>query len=63
MMAEINVDAFRKKQQDGVSIGGIYCSCCNPWFGKWRAKLNKIARAKLKRSDRNEQQKEKDENC
>lgn len=50
------MDAFREKQNDQCGPGGVGCHCCNPFKGnrnpRDQAKLNRIARTRLKRDDK-----------
>ena len=43
------MDAFKEQQMKSVGIGGLTCSCCNDYFGKNKRKLNREARARLKK--------------
>lgn len=40
-------DEFRR-ELDKFGPGGVKCQCCNPFFGKERKKLRRLARARLK---------------
>lgn len=43
------MDDYKKEMQCKCSVGGIHCSCCNPYTGKDKKMLNRIARSMLKR--------------
>lgn len=49
------MDAFKQKMTKKCEIGGIKCSCCNPFHpsdrDKTKKKLNRLARRTLKASD------------
>jgi len=47
-------DIFKAMQERTCAVGGIKCPCCNMWKGHERAKLNRIARHKLKQRDAKE---------
>lgn len=46
---EYMADEFTKCQNYLCGIGGVKCPCCNKNRGKGRAKLNRLARRKLKK--------------
>jgi len=48
------VDKFKQCQHKGVGIGGLYCQCCNDYYGADKAKLNRAARARLKEDTKKE---------
>jgi hypothetical protein len=48
------MDEFKKCMNQACSIGGVHCDCCNPYQGKNKPKLNRIARRKLKQQTSNE---------
>lgn len=41
-------DEYRKMMNKNCGIGGMKCFCCNIYFGKDKAKLNRWARAQFK---------------
>lgn len=43
------MDTFRSEQNKKVGGGGIFCPCCNKYFKKDKAMLNRLVRARLKR--------------
>ena len=45
-------DRFKKLMHKRCGVGGIHCYCCNMYKGKFRRKLNKLARTELKRQDK-----------
>lgn len=50
------MDEFKQKMNKRCEIGGIHCSCCNPYHpkknrGKDKKKLNRFARRILKQED------------
>jgi hypothetical protein len=50
------MDKYKTKMSERCAVGGIHCSCCNPYHpkknrGKDKKKLNRIARHKLKQED------------
>jgi hypothetical protein len=45
------MDKFKSKMNQRCEVGGMKCSCCNPYHGKDKKKLNRIARRSLKRDD------------
>jgi len=52
------MDAFKTNQHKYCSVGGIHCPCCNSFTGKDKAKLNRLARRKMKRDDYKENKNE-----
>ena len=42
------MDKFTEKQNDICDVGGVHCDCCNPYKGKKRKVLNRMARKQLK---------------
>jgi hypothetical protein len=48
------MDSFKKIQHEKSIVGGIYCACCNPFFGKSRKVLNRVARRVLRQRDKKE---------
>lgn len=47
-------DLFRRIKDKMLGGGGAKCDCCNPFFGKDRKKLNRIARSIMKEVTREE---------
>jgi len=45
-------DEFNNQKKKHIGLGGIKCHCCNNFHGKSKKKLNRIARARLKRIDK-----------
>lgn len=52
------MDKFKEVQNSCCGVGGINCTCCNPYYGKTKKFLNKIARSILKRITKKEIEKE-----
>lgn len=50
------MDKFKQKQNLYLGGGGygIHCYCCNPFFGKRKPILNRIARTNLKKDTKKE---------
>ena len=48
------MDIFKAEMNRRTGVGGIHCDCCNPYFGKEKRILNKMARQRLKRELRKE---------
>lgn len=48
------MDDFKKCMNQKCDIGGVHCDCCNPYHGKSKPLLNRIARRKLKQQTSNE---------
>lgn len=50
------MDAFKQKMTNQCGVGGIKCSCCNPFHpsdkDKTKKKLNRLARRTLKQDDK-----------
>ena len=44
------MDDYKTQLQLKCSVGGIHCACCNPYFGKDKKMLNRMARTMLKRN-------------
>lgn len=42
------MDDFKRIQNKRVGIGGVRCPCCNDYYGKRKAGLNRYARRVLK---------------
>ena len=42
-------DIFKMCQLNHTGIGGLHCHCCNQFFSKFKKRLNRMARAKVKR--------------
>jgi len=41
-------DKYRREMDVICDIGGVNCDCCNPYKGKTKQILNRIARRRLK---------------
>lgn len=49
------MDKFKELQNICLGGGaGIHCHCCNPFFGKQKPKLNRLARARMKKDTNKE---------
>jgi hypothetical protein len=48
------MDKFKEHMNHNVGVGGIHCECCNPYHGKDKKFLNRLARTKLKEETRKE---------
>jgi len=46
------MDTFKSIQHEKTIVGGIYCACCNPFFGKSRKVLNRAVRRVMKQRDK-----------
>ncbi len=46
-------DKFRRELDVICDVGGVKCDCCNPYKGKERKKLRKLARTHLKQDLQN----------
>jgi hypothetical protein len=60
------MDKFVAKMQEECSVGGIHCSCCNPYKPsrngvKHKKKLTRIASRRLKHDDMLERERELEE--
>lgn len=53
-MVERMADQFKKYLHKNVGVGGIFCHCCNDYFGNDREKLNRLARHQLKQETKKE---------
>jgi len=38
------MDDFKANMNKRLGVGGLHCHCCNPYFGKDRKKLRRMAR-------------------
>jgi hypothetical protein len=50
------MDIYKAKMQSKCGVGGLFCSCCNDYKGKDKARLNRLTRRAVKRLDAKEAQ-------
>ena len=48
------MDLLKMHKAKYIGVGGTKCSCCNPYKGRGRKKLNRMARSSLKSSTKKE---------
>lgn len=48
------MDLLKMHKAKYIGIRGVKCSCCNPYRGSYKKKLNRMARSSLKSSTKKE---------